>query len=96
MPTIQNLIDKIKAELSNQKSSTIPTYTGQWSPPPSAPANPNAPLSSIPDDGSSSSPLGDIAKYAVYSKWHSDSGTGHALKIKGREMVKSVTGLDPE
>jgi hypothetical protein len=96
MPTIQNLIDKIKAELSNQKSSTIPTYTGQWSPPPSAPANPNAPLSSVPDDGSSSSPLGDIAKFAVYSKWKSDSGVGHALKIKGQEMVKSVTGLDPE
>ena len=96
MPTIQNLIDKIKAELSNQKSSNIPTYTGQWSPAPSAPANPNAPLSSIPDDGSSSSPLGDIATYAIYSKWHSDSGTGHALKIKGQEMVKSITGLDPE
>jgi hypothetical protein len=96
MPTIQNLIDKTKAELSNQKSSTIPTYTGQWSPPPSAPANPNAPLSSIPDDGSSNSPLGEIATYAVYSKWKSDSGVGHALKIKGQEMVKSVTGLDPE
>lgn len=96
MPTIQNLIDKLTAQLTNVKSANIPTYTGQWSPPPSAPTNPNAPLSSISDDGFNSSPLGDIVKYAVYSKWHSDSVVGQALEIKGQEMVKSVTGLDPE
>lgn len=96
MPTIQNLIDKITNQLTNLKGTNIPTYTGVWNNPPGPPAHPNDPLSSIPDDGSSTSPLGDIIKYAVYSKWKSDSGIGAALKIKGQEMVKSVTGLDPE
>jgi hypothetical protein len=96
MPTIQNLIDKITGSLTNAQTTNIPTYTGTWTNPPSAPSNPSAPLSSIQDDQSGDSPLGDIVKYAVYSKWHSDSGTGQALKIKGQEMVKSITGLEPE
>jgi hypothetical protein len=61
-----------------------------------APSNPNDPLSSIQGDGSSGSELANIATYAVYSKWKTDSGATHALKIKGQEMVKSITGLDPE
>jgi len=96
MPTIQNLIDKIKGSLTNVKNTNITTYTGQWGNPPSAPSNPSAPLSSVPDDTANNSPLGDIVTYAVYSKWRTDSGVGQALKIKGQEMVKSVTGLDPE
>jgi hypothetical protein len=97
MPKIQNLIDEIAAQLKNVKSSNIPTYAGQWANPPSAPTNADTtPLSSIADDTSSGPQLGDIVKFAVYSKWKTDSHTGQALKIKGQEMVKSVTGLDPE
>jgi hypothetical protein len=97
MPTIQNLIDEIKTQLTNVKDSNIPTYAGQWANPPSAPTNANTTLlSSVPDHTATSSQLGDIVKFAVYSKWKTDSHPGQALKIKGQEMVKFVTGLDPE
>ena len=97
MPTIQNLIDKITGSLASAQTTNITTYTGQWNNPPSAPQNADTtPISSIADDTSSDSPLGDIVKFAVYSKWKTDSHPGQALKIKGQEMVKFVTGLDPE
>jgi hypothetical protein len=97
MPTIQNLIDKITAQLTNVQSDKITTYTGRWDNPPSAPTNADTtPITSIANDTSSGSQLGDIVKFAVYSKWKTDSHPGQALKIKGQEMVKFVTGLDPE
>jgi hypothetical protein len=97
MPTIKNLIDEIEAQLKNAKSSNITTYAGQWANPPSAPTNADTtPLSSIADGTSSGSQLQDIIKFAVYSKWRTDSHPSLTLKIKGQEMVKFVTGLDPE
>ncbi|MBV8215286.1 MAG: hypothetical protein JOZ08_18915 [Verrucomicrobia bacterium] len=91
--TVDNLIAEIKSDLGAAVSA------GTWT---RGATDPHTPASCGVDGGTNigdltNTQLTQVVTFAVKSKWQSEGGnTGSGgLKIKGAEMVKSVTGLEP-
>jgi hypothetical protein len=89
--TVNNLIAEIHSDLGSAVAA------GSWN---AGTVNPNAPASCGVDGATdigtlTNQQLTNVVTFAVKSKWVSETGAAAGLKIKGAEMVKSVTGLEP-